>query len=231
MTVTYKSLAWTRTHWQGVRDGYNVPKGAARVSVGDALDKYHKNRLKSPEAGIAAANELLKTLDAYQTALKKAKPKHTGAKEEKYKELDARIARILYINVQQDRKVYNDMIARAKSYSAHHAAASRELQQAAGEFINWKKRAEHEEQEAEEEEGTSGSGERTFTPSNARKAKVAFGVLVDDLQTLEAMGGKITEQHYKALNGAVRQLAGDNWYEGAINSLIRVMTKDLPASL
>jgi len=32
----------TRAEWQKIRDGAKVPKGAAKVSIGDAIEKAHK---------------------------------------------------------------------------------------------------------------------------------------------------------------------------------------------
>jgi hypothetical protein len=60
-----------REDWQKIRDGAKVPKGAAKVSIGDSLDKVHKSFTPDTiSANEKATEQLIKDLDVYIAAIK-----------------------------------------------------------------------------------------------------------------------------------------------------------------
>lgn len=66
----------TRADWRKIRDDQKVPKGAAKVSVGDALDKVHKSfSLKTISAHINDLNTLDITMGMYTESIKTKYPK------------------------------------------------------------------------------------------------------------------------------------------------------------
>jgi uncharacterized protein YhaN len=83
------SGVWDRKTWQAVRNGCNVPKGAAKVSVGDALAKFHAANAKSLVDGWAAMERLIKVVNSYVAELKTKKGYMTrpSGKDPNFKEL------------------------------------------------------------------------------------------------------------------------------------------------
>jgi hypothetical protein len=79
MPTTMDTVLWTRDEWRKARadkskNGVAVPQGAAKVSIGDALDKFHKANAKGIQPGEVAAKELKKDLVVYLTAVKAKYP-------------------------------------------------------------------------------------------------------------------------------------------------------------
>ncbi len=71
----------TRKQWQELKKADQVPTGAAKVSIGDSIEKFHKS-YKSLKPTTAAANlkdtkQLIKDLEVYVAALK-AKKTHAA---------------------------------------------------------------------------------------------------------------------------------------------------------
>jgi len=65
----------TRGDWQKKRDAAKVPKGAAKVSIGDSLEKVHKSFGPTTlSANIKDTEQLLKNIDAYMDATKTKYP-------------------------------------------------------------------------------------------------------------------------------------------------------------
>jgi hypothetical protein len=64
-----------REDWQKIRDGAKVPKGAAKVSIGDSLEKVSKSF--TPDtigANVKATEQLIKDLDSYTASIKAKYP-------------------------------------------------------------------------------------------------------------------------------------------------------------
>jgi hypothetical protein len=56
----------TREQWQKLRDTAKVPRGAAKVSIGDSLAKVHKSLgLATVSANQKDTDQLIKNLDVY----------------------------------------------------------------------------------------------------------------------------------------------------------------------
>jgi hypothetical protein len=65
----------TRQEWQKLRDTNKVPKGAAKVSIGSAIEKVHKTfGLSSVSKNQAATAQLIQDVDAYLVTIKKKYP-------------------------------------------------------------------------------------------------------------------------------------------------------------
>ncbi|MGE5115994.1 MAG: hypothetical protein ACM3N6_05815 [Betaproteobacteria bacterium] len=72
----YTMLVPTRTEWQKKRDAAKVPKGAAKVSIGDSIDPVHKTfSLKTAAANVTQTDKLLANLATYRSAIEKKYPK------------------------------------------------------------------------------------------------------------------------------------------------------------
>lgn len=64
----------TRAAWQKLRDNAKVPKGAAKVSIGDSIEKVHKSfQPTSLSVNIADTKKLIANLESY---IKDTKTKH-----------------------------------------------------------------------------------------------------------------------------------------------------------
>ncbi|HEY7008236.1 MAG TPA: hypothetical protein VH395_04815 [Jatrophihabitantaceae bacterium] len=65
----------TRQEWQKLRDGNHVPKGAAKVSIGDDIAALHDSfNLATMSKHQAATTKLLKDLDVYLATIKPKYP-------------------------------------------------------------------------------------------------------------------------------------------------------------
>jgi hypothetical protein len=67
----FEVQVYTREKWQKKRDEAKVPKGAAKVSMGDALDKFHKAAAKGFDQGEAEAKNLEKAIADYKKQIDK----------------------------------------------------------------------------------------------------------------------------------------------------------------
>jgi hypothetical protein len=73
--MAYVNPIPTRAEWQKLRDGAKVPKGAAKVSIGDSIEKAHKTFTPGTiSANVKATEQLIKDLDAYIAATKTKYP-------------------------------------------------------------------------------------------------------------------------------------------------------------
>jgi hypothetical protein len=121
---------WTRTEWQQKRDELKVPKGATKVSMGDALDKFHKANAKGAREGMKALTELKRACSVYKTAV---------AKNPKYKPLGDKIERTLEYTINTYAKSVQKIEEMVPKYAKAHEAAATELRRAAVELMNWEK--------------------------------------------------------------------------------------------
>lgn len=73
--VQYKMPIPSRKEWQTLRDKNKVPKGAAKVSIGDDIDAVHKTySLATISSNQKATDKLVKDLDLYIATIKKKYP-------------------------------------------------------------------------------------------------------------------------------------------------------------
>ena len=73
--MAYTNPVPTREAWQKLRDTNKVPKGAAKVSIGDAIAKVHKSfSPTSVDANVKDTKQLIKDLDAYINTVKAKHP-------------------------------------------------------------------------------------------------------------------------------------------------------------
>ncbi|MFY9476480.1 MAG: hypothetical protein WAQ08_02235 [Aquabacterium sp.] len=72
----YDILVPTRKQWQDKRDAAKVPKGAAKVSIGDSIDPVHKSfSIKTAAKNVQDTEKLLNNLETYKKAVEKKYPK------------------------------------------------------------------------------------------------------------------------------------------------------------
>ena len=72
----YTILVLDRKQWQTKRDAAGVPKGAAKVSIGDSIDPVHKSfSLKTAAKNVQDTDKLLANLESYKKAIDKKYPK------------------------------------------------------------------------------------------------------------------------------------------------------------
>ncbi len=71
----YEMPVPTRGEWQQLRDGAHVKKGAAKVSIGDSIEKVHKSFAPDKVAtNIADTQKLVNNLDSYMNDTKAKYP-------------------------------------------------------------------------------------------------------------------------------------------------------------
>lgn len=197
---------WDRKRWQDKRAEYDVPKGAARVSVGDALDKFHKDRAKGPQAALKACTELKKVLDNYMKTVAKLKPSKKG---EKYSEWAAYVKKMLYGNVTDYEQGLQQEERAEQEYGRCYAQAVKDLRRIKTEFEQF-------------------NGQGKFKPSNGAKAEDNLGKLIGWATTLANINPKLKADDINKYRKAVVDLQGVGWTPNVMTKLA-VSLQALPA--
>ena len=84
--MPYKNPIPTREQWQKLRDDNHVPKGAAKVSIGDSIAKAHKSfTFATIQANQKDTQQLINDLDSYIAATKKKYPAFEAVVKDKVK--------------------------------------------------------------------------------------------------------------------------------------------------
>lgn len=84
--MAYVNPIPTRDAWKKLRDDAHVPKGAAKVSIGDAIDKARNTFTPDTiSANVKATEQLIKDLDSYTAATKKKYPDFEAVVKDKVK--------------------------------------------------------------------------------------------------------------------------------------------------
>ncbi|MGB0127144.1 MAG: hypothetical protein WBP72_05835 [Rhodocyclaceae bacterium] len=79
----------TRSAWRRQRDAANVSKGAAKVSIGDALDEFHKSwNARKLDGNLIDTRQLLASLDTYVATIRKKNPKFASEVEKIRRKVD-----------------------------------------------------------------------------------------------------------------------------------------------
>jgi hypothetical protein len=79
----------TRSAWRRQRDAANVSKGAAKVSIGDALDEFHKSwNARKLDGNLIDTRQLLASLDTYVATIRKKNPKFASDVEKIRRKVD-----------------------------------------------------------------------------------------------------------------------------------------------
>src|SRR3954447_8287798 len=165
MPEKFPTHLWTRQQWQKERDTAKVPKGAARVSMGDAIEKFHKANAKGVREGVAAAQALKKDLEAYKAAVKT-----------KYKPWHDRIVKMLEYDINSYLSDTAKLAAVVKTYTAKHTPAIDAVRQLGAEFIQW------------ERDGSQSK----FKPTNADAAGKTLTAFVDVVKKIPFYTDKIS---------------------------------------
>jgi len=150
---------WDRKRWTDTErkeNGKKVPSGVAKVSMGGALDKFHKDSAKGLKQAKAASAQLAKTATDYADQIAK-----------KYPKLSKRIKdRLIGYELVEFNKHVNSAAARVSDYPAAHTKAVHEMQRVGAEFIQWEKA------------GSTGA----FKPTNGKAAEAALVAFINPLR-------------------------------------------------
>jgi hypothetical protein len=205
-SLVYIELIWTRERWRTERDKKEngpVPQGAAKISMGDMLKKFHEAAAKGVKEGRKSGEELKKAIGVYKAAIKTKYPKFKDLIEKKLeKNLDSYLEAakaILEVTVK---------------YSSLRESASTEMLVAGAEFQHWEKA------------GSQG----TFKPSNSKKLMTALSAFLTAVDKATFCTDKITENAAKLFNNTIRAADGDVWNKPTIEGLVKQL-KELPNSI
>lgn len=194
---------WTRQKWQQERDAQKVPKGAAKVSMGDALDKFHKAADKGIKTGVPAADALRKAIATYKSAIKA-----------KHKAFHDRIERQLEHYVNAYVTDAGKLTTAVGQYASRREAAATQLRQVGAEFLHWEKA------------GGRGMG---FKPTNEKAAVKAMTEFVDVVKKMPYYSDAIKADDAKAYDKAVYAASGGAWSKTGVEKLVELVKK-FPAS-
>jgi hypothetical protein len=196
MPETFPTNLWTRTKWQEERDKLKVPKGAARVSMGDSIEKFHKANAKGLKDGVAAATALKKALVTYKAAIKaKYKPFYDRIERQFEYELDHYLSDSARLGVV------------AKTYTATHTTATDAVRQVGAEFIQW------------EQAGSNG----TFKPSKEKATNDALTKFVDVVKKMPYFTDKIKKADALTFDRTVYAATGGSWNKKTVDGLMKQM--------
>lgn len=109
----YTMLIPSRTDWQKLRDGNHVPKGATKVSIGDAIEKVHKSySLANLTNHKKDVEKLIADLITYAASVKKKYPAFEPIVNTKVKK-----------KADDHLKLIKDIITAKAQYPQHYAEA------------------------------------------------------------------------------------------------------------
>lgn len=116
----------TRTQWQVLRDQNKVPRGAAKVSIGDSLDAVHKSfSLPTMTKHQQATVKLINDVDAYLIVVKK-----------KYPAFEAIVTRQLKKKAEAHKRFVDDQVkAKAELFPRYKAAVDAYAELKAGNAV------------------------------------------------------------------------------------------------
>lgn len=115
----------TREQWQKIRDDAKVKKGAAKVSIGDALAKAQKTFTPDTiSANLTATDQLIKDLDSYITATKAKYPAFEAIVKDKVRKKAANHQAFLKDIVKAKTEYYPRYNAAAEEYKKVKAGTS-----------------------------------------------------------------------------------------------------------
>lgn len=195
---------WDRKKWQTERDKEKVPKGAAKVSMGDEIEKFHKANAKGLREGRAAAEKLLTVVAAYKKAI--------AAKHDK---LAKRIDKMLVYFLNQYLKDTKGIIDAIPHYTSFHKAASETLSESARQVLEWDKQG----------------GQGKFKPTNADATKTALSNLLTCSQRMVYVSAAVKKDVTDALDKAVYGIdGGASWKKSTVMAVVDLVAK-LPSKV
>jgi hypothetical protein len=208
VAVPFPTNLWTRDQWQKARadtakNGGVVPKGAARVSIGDGLDTFHKANKKSVADGIKAATALKKDIQVYKKAVKDKYPKwYTRVEKQVEYNLDA------YLDDTSRLPTY------VNAYKQRRNKAAEVMTQLGAEFIKWEKA------------GSNGK----FKPTGEKPAVKALTDLVECVKKMPYYTDKITPGDAKKFDQTVYSASSGLWNKPTVDGLMKQVA-ELPGSV
>jgi len=191
---------WKRDRWVKERADNKVPKGAVSgVSMGDELDKFHKEVVKGVKEGKAAAEKL-------KTAL----TKYTNGIKTKYKAFFDRIKARIAADVDTYISDATKVLAVVPTYSKVREEASTQLLIAGAEFQHWQKA------------GSQGK----FKPSNENVLLAKLKAFNDACLVLIYYTDKINEADSKTFDRTYYFVTGGGaWNSPTVSKLIELAKK------
>jgi hypothetical protein len=208
MPETFPTNLWTRTDWQTARadknkNGMVIPKGAARVSIGDDLDKFHAANAKGVREGIKAAQALKKDVTVYKAAVKT-----------KYPKWYIRVEKQIEYNVDAYLSDTAMLPTYVKTYAARYNAANTAMMQLGADFIHWEKN------------GSNGK----FKASNEKVALKALTDLNEAVKKMPYYTDKVTLPEAKTFDQTVYAATGGLWNKKTVEGLMKQVS-ELPATV
>jgi len=202
--LVYVELIWNRTKWQDERKkNGDVPKGAAKVRMGDALDKFHKAAAKGLKEGRAAAEDLKKAIAVYKAAI-----------TTKYSKFHDRIQKSLESNVNSYLTESKKIVDSVPDYTKLRELASTEVLIAGAEFQHWEKA------------GSQG----TFKPSNSKKLLEALTTFLTVANKMTFYTDKITKNAATLYDRTVYAASSGTWNKPIIEGLVKQL-KEFPNAI
>ncbi|QEL20525.1 hypothetical protein [Limnoglobus roseus] len=203
--LVYVDLIWKRDKWVAERDKKEngpVPKGAAKVSMGDALAKFHEQAPKGPKVALKSAEDLKKAIVSYKEAIKSKYPKFFTQVEKLEKNVDS------YVTAAKQ------IVDRLANYATLRQKASEQMLVAGAEFLHWEKA------------GSVGQ----FAPSNAKPLLEALKAFITAVQSATFCNDKITKDASKTFDRTVYAADGGAWSKATVDGLVKQL-KEFPASV
>lgn len=193
----YPNTIWTREEWRKARDdkaknGAAVPQGAAKVSIGDALDKFHKANKKGLAEGLKALTALEAALDTYQKTVKT-----------KYPKWYARVDKVLAYSIQTFKNNTKLLPVAAKKYPTLYKSAVGALREVVDEF-------------------KASDASKKFKPKNDKAIKKALDDYLQVLVGMPYWSDKITSDQAKAAQRVITRAVDGLWDAATIEGLQKV---------
>lgn len=195
------SKVWTRKKWTEERDKKDngpVPKGAAKFSMGDVIDTFHKSAAKGAQEGIKAVEALLSKIGEYKNATKAKYGKFVGVIE---KEFEAKAK-----DYRDEAKKIAESIA---AYASKYSAVASELATAVKEALGKGKM----------------KPEDVFVPGNAKALTTALSNFVNVASNVPFYNDKITLDSFKKIQGPLIKAEANRWLRGDLDQLVKMMSE------
>ena len=194
---------WDRKRWQSERTTYKIPKGAGGigVSVGDALDKFHKERAKNHQSALKACDPLEKQLTSYAKKVAKLKPSSKG---ERYADWAKLVESRLIGNLKDYKRGLQQEAQAVQQYPRVYAQAVADLREIKTEREEW-------------------TGDGTFVPTNAKDAAANFGKLAGWATVVASSSPALSMDAARKHHKAFQDLEAVGWTMNVLNQLARTM--------
>jgi hypothetical protein len=201
----YLKNVWNRERWVKERDDKKhgpVPKGAAKVNMGESLAKFHKLADQGVKAGYPAIAGLKKTIETYKGAVKTKYPVF-------HKLIEDKLEKALE-NYAKESKAIVDGVG---NYGNLREAASAQMLVAGAEFQHWEK-----------------TKQGDFKPSNEKKLVEALNAYYTVLEKATFYSDVVTLKQFRGFKNIAMGAVGGDWSKKVVDELVKQL-KELPKSI